>query len=284
MPDDIVGELGRPTGLSRSTCERLVLQLLGMGVLSDDFHFTAFAVVHYVVTGARAHALESGRIPQVLFQAPAGEGGPDKILNKAKNKASAAAAAAGRRGKGRGAAQREEEEDLEGAEASVANASATGRLSGESRGGVRLDGKREPDKKGAARGDQGKARKRARAEAGLRTAQCTNAAGVVDLCGSGDDDSSGVGFQGDGTESGKRSRRVLAEPESEQEEEGDCANGDEGGWESNGGGRDVGGEGGSSSFAAVDVDDNDSDDFEPVRRKRKSVTRGKAAVQEDQSS
>lgn len=280
MPDDIVGELGRPNGLSRSTCERLVLQLLGMGVLSDDFHFTAFAVVHYVVTGARAHALESGRIPQVLFQVPRGEGGPEEGRGKAKNKASAAAT--GHRGKGKGATHRKEE-DLEGAKASAANA-ATGRLSGGGRGAGRPGGKREPDKNGAARGDQGKARKRPRPEADVRGAQGADAAGVVDLCDSGDDDSSSIGFRGDGTEGGKRSRRVPIRPEGEQEEKGGCASssGDENGLEGNGGGRF---EGGSSRFSSFDVDDGDSDDdFEPVRRKRKGGIRGKAAVQEDLSS
>ena len=278
MPDDIVGEAGRPNGLSRSTCERLVLQLLGMGVLSDDFHFTAFAVVHYVVTGARAHALETGRIPQVLFQVPGDEGGPDE--GKAKKKGSAATAA-GHRGKGRGVTQREEE-DLEGSEASVANVSATGQLSGGGRGAGRPGGKPEPDKKGEARGDQVKARKRPRSEADIRGAQGADGAGVVDLCDSGDDGSS-IGFQGDGTEGGKRSRRVLVRPEGEQEEEGGCASsaGDENGLEGNGGGRF---EGGSSGFASFDVDDGDSDDFEPVRRKRKSDIRGRAAVQEDLSS
>lgn len=285
MPDDVVGEGGRPNGLSRSTCERLVLQLLGMGVLSDDFHFTAFAVVHYVVTGARAHALESGKIPQVLFQVPGGEGGPDEGRSKAKS--NAAAVAAGRRGAERGAAQREEEEDLDWEEASVANASAKGRLSGRGRGGIKYDRKREPDKKGTARGDQGKARKRARPEADLRAAQCADAAGVVDLCGSGDDDSS-IGFHGDVTEGGKRSRRILAAPDGEQDEEGGYASyagGDDCGLDGNRGGRNVRAAGGSSSFASFDIDDDDSDDdFEPVRRKRKGVIREKAAVEEDISS
>lgn len=282
MPDDVVGEGGRPKGLSRSTCERLVLQLLGMGVLSDDFHFTAFAVVHYIVTGARAHALESGRIPQVLFQVPRGEGGPDKGESKTKSKS--AASAVGHRGGRQGAAQREEE-DLDWEEASVASASAKSLSSGGGRGGARPGGKREQDKNGATRGDQGKARKRPRPEADFRAAQCVDAAGVVDLCGSGDDDSGKSHRDGMG---GKRSRRILAAPEGGQDEEGDCASSSAGDiyrLENNPGGCDVRAAGGSSSFASFDVDDDDSDDdFEPVRRKRKSAIRGKAAVEDDLSS
>lgn len=83
MPAHVVGDKDRPNRLSRSTCERLVLHLLGLGVLSDDFHFTAFSVVHYVVTGARAHALESGRLPRVSFEVPEGEGeGETKAAGK----------------------------------------------------------------------------------------------------------------------------------------------------------------------------------------------------------
>lgn len=74
MPAHVVGDSDRPNLLSRSTCERLVLHLLGLGVLSDDFHFTAFSIIHYVVTGARAHALESGRLPRILFEVSEGEG------------------------------------------------------------------------------------------------------------------------------------------------------------------------------------------------------------------
>ncbi|CAN0003642.1 unnamed protein product, partial [Scytosiphon promiscuus] len=75
MPDGVVAEADRPPkSLSRSTCERLVLQLLGDGVLCDDFHFTAFSVVHYVVTGARAQALESGRLARVLLEVRESEG------------------------------------------------------------------------------------------------------------------------------------------------------------------------------------------------------------------
>lgn len=106
MPDDVAGEDRRPGGLSRSTCERLVLQLLGMGILSDDFHFTGFSVVHYVVTGARAHALESGRLPRVTLQVPDAESEPDggsgsrtgsKGKRKAKDKAGGKDVATGHR-------------------------------------------------------------------------------------------------------------------------------------------------------------------------------------------
>ena len=136
--------------------------------------------------------------------------------------------------------------------------------------------------KGPARGDQGKARKRPRPVADITGAQGADAAGVVDLCDSEDDESS-IGFQGGGTEGGKRSRRALVRPEGEQEEEGGCASsaGEEDGLGSNGGDHNVAG---SSSFASFDVDDGDSDDFEPVRRKRKGGIPGEAAVQEDLSS
>lgn len=72
MPEEVVGDSRRPCGLSRSTCERFVLRLLGLGVLSDDFHFTAFSVIHYVVTGVRAHAVESGRL-EITLEVPDAE-------------------------------------------------------------------------------------------------------------------------------------------------------------------------------------------------------------------
>lgn len=73
MPVEVIAdESCRPNGLSRLTCERLVFHMLGVGILSDDFHFTAFSVVHYVVTGARAHALETGRL-DVSLEIPTSE-------------------------------------------------------------------------------------------------------------------------------------------------------------------------------------------------------------------
>ncbi|CAM9296615.1 unnamed protein product, partial [Choristocarpus tenellus] len=63
MPVDVVGEGQRPgPGLSRSSCERLVNHLLGLGVLGDDFHYTAYSVVHYVIAGPRAHMVERGSL------------------------------------------------------------------------------------------------------------------------------------------------------------------------------------------------------------------------------
>lgn len=94
MPDHVMGDSRRPAGLSRSTCERLVLRLLGLGVLSDDFHFTAFSVVHYIVTGARAHALESGSL-EVALEVPTKEAGG------AGARAGGAGAAGSARGAGR---------------------------------------------------------------------------------------------------------------------------------------------------------------------------------------
>lgn len=87
MPAHVVGDSDRPNRLSRSTCERLVLHLLGLGILSDDFHFTAFSIVHYVVTGARAHALESGMLPCVSFGVPEGEGGGETKAARKKARA-----------------------------------------------------------------------------------------------------------------------------------------------------------------------------------------------------
>ncbi|CAN0470871.1 unnamed protein product [Ectocarpus sp. 12 AP-2014] len=146
MPDEVVGENDRPPkALSRSACERLVLQLLGDGVLSDDFHFTAFSIVHYVVTGARAHALESGRLSQVSFQV----------------RGSAVAGAAGAvRKKPAGASS----------ERPSKPAAAAARQ------------KKDPAGAGGGRGQGSSGKRRARSTAGGGATGVVAAAGVVDLC------------------------------------------------------------------------------------------------------
>lgn len=87
MPTEVIADDGqRPNGLNRSTCESLVLHMLGLGILSDDFHFTAFSIVHYVVTGARAHSLESGKIT-VTFEIASSESKASRVSSAAKGSA-----------------------------------------------------------------------------------------------------------------------------------------------------------------------------------------------------
>lgn len=218
MPDTVVDNSSRPVGLSRSTCERLVLRLLGLGVLSDDFHFTAFSVLHYVVTGARAHALESCRL-RVDFEVSAAEGGAWGVDKEDGCDGSGSSRRAGKRGR------------LPGGDSSDYAGDGVGGVKGSGQGVQRGGGRRtattaactgvvgvgDDDSDGDCRGDRrgnggrssssgagrGKGKKRPRAgtaASGTRaddgdgwTGNGGGGEGVVDLCDDSDTDSSTMG-------------------------------------------------------------------------------------------
>lgn len=184
IPDDSL----RPRGLQRSTCERLVLHMLCLGILADDFNFTAFSVVHYVVTGARAHALEAGSL-RVAFEMPAAEARSSGLpaladASSAKqNGAVAGDSGTGSKGKGkrgttasRGAAGEARGDGIKGARE---HASGQGRGKGQ---GARKTLPAPETPGGAASAREGRGA-RGRAE---RHADDTS--NVVDLCASDDED------------------------------------------------------------------------------------------------
>ncbi|CAM9924756.1 unnamed protein product, partial [Ectocarpus sp. 4 AP-2014] len=191
MPDEVVGENDRPPkALSRSACERLVLQLLGDGVLSDDFHFTAFSVVHYVVTGARAHALESGRLSQVSFQV--------------RGSAAAGAASAARK-------------KPAGASSERPSKPAAARQ------------KKDPTGAWGGRGQGSSGKRRARSTADGSATGVVAAAGVVDLCDSDGEEEEVAVRGGGGKRSAGWAAEGESEEEEEEEEEWSGDDGGRGG-------------------------------------------------------
>lgn len=249
MPDHVTGDSRRPVGLSRSTCERLVLRLLGLGVLSDDFHFTAFSVVHYIVTGARAHALESGRLKMAL-EVPAAEAeGAGAVAAAASPRGAAAAAAGGGKSKGdppdrggggaggggggakgKGKGARGGKNGASGSNGAVVvgvledgadgvNGRCAGQPGGDGgRGGNSRGGKKRPRATAAAaassrRSSSSSAVISAAAGAGWGTSAGTEGVGVVDLCDDsscdGGDRDDGVLFQGDDELPGKEPLRNV---------------------------------------------------------------------------
>ena len=46
--------------LSREDCERVIIHLLLEGVLREDFHFTPYSTISYVLPGSKARVLQSG--------------------------------------------------------------------------------------------------------------------------------------------------------------------------------------------------------------------------------
>ena len=238
MPVHVVADPDRPNRLSRSTCERLVLQLLGLGVLSDDFHFTAFSVVHYVVTGARAHALESGRLPSVLFDVPEGEGKGEARAGekKTKTKNSTNATRTDVRQVGGEETRKGREKDARGGGS----------------GGVSPKPKDRVGATASERGNRDRGKKRAKA-------QVDDAVAAVDLCGTEDEQN---GFRGDEDENdGRCSGR------NERYRDGGLAQ--DAGVADRSGGDNVGGGRGSCSGALGD--DDDSDDFEPIDKRPKKT-------------
>lgn len=57
-------ELWRSQGntLSVDSCEHVIMNMLLEGVLKEDFHFTPYSTISYLVAGPRANALKSGRL------------------------------------------------------------------------------------------------------------------------------------------------------------------------------------------------------------------------------
>ena len=48
--------------MTRESCERVIVQLILDGVLKEDFHFTPFATVAYIVEGPRKDLAVEGRV------------------------------------------------------------------------------------------------------------------------------------------------------------------------------------------------------------------------------
>lgn len=46
--------------LSREDCERVIIHLLLEGVLREDFHFTPYSTISYVLPGSKARVVQSG--------------------------------------------------------------------------------------------------------------------------------------------------------------------------------------------------------------------------------
>ena len=46
--------------LSREDCERVIVHLLLEGVLREDFHFTPYSTISYVLPGSKARVVQSG--------------------------------------------------------------------------------------------------------------------------------------------------------------------------------------------------------------------------------
>lgn len=277
MPDGVVEESDRPRRLPRSTCERLVLHLLKLGILSDDFHFTAFSVIHYVVTGARAHALESKKLACVSFDVSEGEADPDGPRKKANPKVSSAVTAS-RQDKGKGglASRRKEKAGEMSVDVSASTTDKPSCRDGGGNDGQRPAGERYSDE-GEVKGEgRGRGKKRARPETATRAVKCANAEKVVDLCDSEDEESV---FRRDRAKGVQRSGWTQAV---ENTEDGiECTKGE--GEESWGSGDDdgVGDRCRGYSVGAFDVDRDDIDDFEPVKRKHKNSKSRKGAMQEE---
>ena len=58
-------ELWRSQGnvvLTVESCERVIMNMLLEGVLKEDFHFTPYSTISYLVAGPRANAIKTGRL------------------------------------------------------------------------------------------------------------------------------------------------------------------------------------------------------------------------------
>lgn len=211
MPAEVVGEADRPPrALTRSACERLVLQLLGDGVLCDDFHFTAYSVVHYAVTGARAHALERGDLARVLFQVRESEA--EAVAGEMPSIAMSAAA------------QRKKEANSKGAGGAAGGAASScgGGGGGSSCGSSSSGKKRRRSMTAGGSGGSGGG------SVAVQRPTGASGFGVVDLCDSEDDEV--VCQRGEavvGEPSAGQTRAGESEQEAEEEEE------EEEGWSDN---------------------------------------------------
>lgn len=48
--------------LAASSCEQVIMNMLIEGVLKEDFHFTPYSTISYIVAGPRANAIKAGRM------------------------------------------------------------------------------------------------------------------------------------------------------------------------------------------------------------------------------
>ena len=48
--------------LTTSSCEQVIMSMIIEGVLKEDFHFTPYSTISYIVAGPRANAIKTGRM------------------------------------------------------------------------------------------------------------------------------------------------------------------------------------------------------------------------------
>jgi len=48
--------------LAASSCEQVIMNMLIEGILKEDFHFTPYSTISYIVAGPRANAIKTGRM------------------------------------------------------------------------------------------------------------------------------------------------------------------------------------------------------------------------------
>jgi len=63
-------ELWRGKGgvaLTVESCERVIMKMLLEGVIREDFHFTPYSTISYLMTGPRANALKAGRLTISIY-------------------------------------------------------------------------------------------------------------------------------------------------------------------------------------------------------------------------
>ena len=66
----------KPPDLSRGDCERVIVDMLLEGVLREDFHFTPYSTISYLLPGPKAEHVHAGRRLYMDFRTDAVTGDP----------------------------------------------------------------------------------------------------------------------------------------------------------------------------------------------------------------
>ena len=71
--------------LTVESCEQVIMNMLLEGVLKEDFHFTPYSTISYLVLGPRANALKTGRLSLSIKHPSTTKATPDNITSSCKS-------------------------------------------------------------------------------------------------------------------------------------------------------------------------------------------------------